>query len=551
MRAAAALMLVFGVGGVASARQPKERHGKVVYATAQRAYFDKGRLDGLRAGDSVKLLRGKAAPLSCALEMVGDHSASCAATGARAGDAFVFEAAPTAGEARAAAQLPPLVSEADRARGGAEIARQPYAKVDADRPERGGGHGVALAEASIGHASWMTFSGDSFHQERVQISLAGAELGWAGFRAFAQLTALHWTSQPANARFRPTDDTQLYVYEAEVASREIGRPFALAFGRVWPWGVPGLAAIDGAQVAWRSRSGEHEIGVFGGGLPDPVTLEPAFDRWIGGVYAAGTYARTDSLLRLVRYEGRIATREVPNVGTKTDTDLLGQAWITRWLDAGAETRIALAGVGGAAVEAARVNVSARALDKLRVDAGMRYLARKTVDDDGLGLDPFGDAGWIIGEGDATWNAASWFALSVVGGAAQDDASSRSREYVGPELGLPRLLGRFGGLSLGYLEERGWDEGRSAWAQTALHPAERLQLILRGSYSEDQFAVPTGSTTLREVSIFANVDARLRRWLAIRGFAMARFAVAGVGAGGEGGFSAPAGLDFAVDLVGEL
>ena len=60
-----------------------------------------------------------------------------------------------------------------------------------------------------------------------------------------------------------------------------------------------------------------------------------------------------------------------------------------------------------------------------------------------------------------------------------------------------------------------------------------------------------STTLREVSIFANVDARLRRWLAIRGFAMARFAVAGVGAGGEGGFSAPAGLDFAVDLVGEL
>ena len=553
MRAAAVLIALLALGGLASARQPKERRGKVVYATAQRAYLDKGKFDGLRAGDIVKMLQGKSSGATCTIEIAGDHTASCAIAGARSGDAFIFEVTAEVGAGTPVKPLPAIVSEADRARGSAEVAHTPYAKVDGDRPESGGVRGVPLVEASIGHASWMTFSGNSFHEERVDLSLAGADLNWAGFRAFARLTAIQWTSRPASTRFRPSQDTQVNVWEAELASREVGRPFALAFGRVWPWGIPGLAALDGAQVGWRSQSGATEAGVFGGGLPDPITLEPAFDRWIAGAYASGTVVPADSLLRLLRYEGRVATRNVPNLGNKTDMELLGQAWITRWLDAGAETRIALRGADGSgpSIEALRFNTSARALDKLRVDAGLRYLSRKTIDDDGLGLDPFGEAGWVVAEGDMTWNAASWLTLSVIGGAAQDDASSRDREFIGPELGLPRLLGRFGGLSLGYLEERGWDEGRSTWAQLALQPVERMRLILRASYFEDRFALATGSNTVREIGAFADAEARLRRWLLIRGFAVARVAVDGVGAGGEGGAGRPAGVDFAIDLAGQL
>ena len=57
--------------------------------------------------------------------------------------------------------------------------------------------------------------------------------------------------------------------------------------------------------------------------------------------------------------------------------------------------------------------------------------------------------------------------------------------MGPELGVPRLFGAVGGLTLGYQESLGWLGGRTIYAQSALHFGERWRVLAHVALALDR------------------------------------------------------------------
>ena len=135
---------------------------------------------------------------------------------------------------------------------------------------------------------------------------------------------------------RPDEPTQLYVWEAELARRPAQGGLALALGRVRPWSAPGSSIIDGVQAGWRARS-NVEFGVFGGGVPDPGTLAPSFERHTAGAYLAfQSTGDASSVVRYVRQETRFAYSNSPELGRRVEAEALAQMSLGRTLDLGAE-----------------------------------------------------------------------------------------------------------------------------------------------------------------------------------------------------------------------
>jgi hypothetical protein len=121
------------------------------------------------------------------------------------------------------------------------------------------------------------------------------------------------------------------------------------------------------------------------------------------------------------------------------------------------------------------------------------------------------------EASATWSQGSAFRLTLLGGTAKDLQTGLDRSWVGPMLDLPRLLFARGGISLGYLEELGWSDGRSAWVQAVGRPWSRLRLLARVSWShaaalavmQDEFGVSLGAVAdlTRALSLRLTVNTR--------------------------------------------
>jgi hypothetical protein len=487
----------------------------LVQVLAGRAYLDRGTADGLREGQSLSLSRNGRPIGTCALDSVAEHHASCEAPFARKGDFYPLRpaASPPALVAKPVAPLsePELASR----RAALEGAAVPLveAKVSAAPPAlRGAVVGVDLA-----HASYATLDGGggSYHQERVDVELRGVTIG-QGFRAFVSLSALRWT-QPANARFRPDAPTQLYVREGELSSRTPGRSWTFSAGRVQPLAAPGLYALDGVQGGWRNSQGTAEVGVYGGLLPDAVTLAPTL-RATGGAYwsLASAGGERDSA-HLVRHEGRIAFITGGNLAQRFEAEGLVQASLAPAFDASADVKLA-AGGPGPLLQAARLDLGLRAAPTLRLSGGYRFTGSR--DEALLSVDPiaYGGRSHHADLGGA-WDLTSGLTLSLAGGLAADLDSALTRGYVGPELSLPRAFGAVGGLSFSYLEQLGWSAGRMAAAQASLLLWRRVQLVGRLSYFME---LPQGAAAYnQEGGLFAYASAPLTSWLALRLSALAR------------------------------
>jgi hypothetical protein len=143
-----------------------------------------------------------------------------------------------------------------------------------------------------------------------------------------------------------------------------------------------------------------------------------------------------------------------------------------------------------------------------------------------------------GRSDAADGWASWdvwiFRVGASGGFSRDAVSKLDRTWVGPEIGLPRLFGGRLGITAGYHEERGWLEGRSAWAQAAFRQGERFHLLARGTWAHARPALADGD----EFGLLASASVELGRGFGVRASALARTAAS---LGEEGGGSAPFGL----------
>ncbi|MGC4114755.1 MAG: hypothetical protein QM765_09125 [Myxococcales bacterium] len=503
----AAAVLVLGLGEAWAAP------GKVVSASASRAYLDRGGADGLAVGAVVAITRGGDPAGKCEVEEVADHYARCKGAGLRPGDRFEVK---NAGQARtgpaAVEPMPAPPSPAELAARNAALSAAPVPKV-AFVATLGPAPAEGLnlhSDAAWTHTSWLSSGGAGFHNERVDLAVRGLEIA-GGFRVWADLSFVQYESRPENARYRPGGGTFLYVRELAVAQREIGNPYALAAGRVRPWHAPGVPMLDGAQAGWRSRDGTLEVGVFGGELPD-VKILSFQEAYIAGAYwSVDHFGAPGDAVRVVRHEGRLSVAGGADFQTRLEAEAAVQAAFWRSLDLGLSARAAYADARGATLDGFRVDFGGRPTSTLRIFGGYRYEGIHDVEL--AAVDPAYRGAGQHADLSALWDVVPALSLGLSGGFAHDAEVGRARGYVGPELGLPQLFGARGGLTVGYAEEFGWTGGRTGWLQAALLPSPRWRVLARASYFQD---VPGGGAPdTHEVGLAASLDAPLVTWLSLR------------------------------------
>jgi hypothetical protein len=468
---AAAVLSLLLVPGAAHAL----KDGWVVQVTAARAYLDAGSDDGLAPGAEISLRRAGVEVARCRIEALSARSAACTAPGARVGDTFTLPVLAASEEARL---LPPLTSAEQLKAQAAALSAARVTLVDYAAPPRASiAASQAVATVEVGEATWFASSGTPYTATRASVALHGAELG-RGFRADVDAFAVHWSSRPAApvTRFRPSDASQLYVWQAAV-SREPGADgLSVAAGRVLPWRIPGATILDGAMAGW--RLGAVEVGAFGGLVPDPMTLGITTDRSTAGGY--WVFDRRFTGGSGVRDEGRLAFVHSPELGSRFEAETRAVGWYGRAVDLSGSARF---GLGGAAtapgrLDAARFELGLRPAPSFRVAGWFAY--------DGLDVASATEPAVLPGhgrraEGSVAWEPGSW-RLTILGGTATDSASALHRSWVGPIVDWPRLFGARGGLSAGYLEEMGWSDGRSAWVQLLARPWSPLRLFARLSWT---------------------------------------------------------------------
>ncbi|MBI5549395.1 MAG: hypothetical protein HY901_36375 [Deltaproteobacteria bacterium] len=510
-----ALLMLLGAIGLpllARAAAANGGGGQVVSSSGTRAYLDRGAADGLAPGQSITLRRQGEVAGRCEVEEVAEHFARCRGAGLRPGDRFQLSWAgpPVAASAPGGVLVPDPAEVVQARRTALEAAPVPkvaFTGVSA----RGAPAGAQLhAEAAYTHSSWVSADSSGFHGERVDAALRGLELG-KGFRVWTDLTAVQWISRPDTTRYRPGASTQLFVRELSIAWREQGVPFTFAAGRVRPWHVPGVMLFDGAQAAWRTRSGSAEVGVFGGELPDVRTLAPQ-EAWLaGGYWSVQRLGGVGEAMRVLRHEARVSVVDGVDLPRRLEAETLLQVALWHSLDVGADARIGWDEQRGFGLDAARADLGVRPADSLRISGGYRYDGIRNpelaaVDFQYRGSGHHADLS-------ASWDVTRQITLGASGGWAEDVEQDLSRGFIGPQLGFPRLFGDVGGLSLGYAEEIGWASGRTGWLQAAFTPAQRWRVLARLSYVQDSFE---GAEAQRDLGMFLIASAPLvSSWLSVR------------------------------------
>lgn len=501
--------------------------GQVVHVTAARAYLDAGADDGLAEGTALELRRGAAVAGRCTVDLVAPHHSSCAATGLRPGDTFRFAAASLPAEPR---PLPPPPAEAVLERRLAAVVAAPLPLVEFKAtPGAAAAPRARTAEVTVRGDVWHASTAGTSNRAAVDLVVRDAELG-AGLRLDLDARAERWIRRDA-PRFRPRDDTQLYLWQAQLTATP-GRTLLLAAGRVLPWSIPGATVFDGAMAGVHRTFGElrAEAGAFGGLVPEPDTTEPTSSRATGGGY--WILDRTLGRGAALRQEGRVAVVRSPELGTRVEGSLTGRLFLRR-LDLSGEAHL---GTGGdvdakGKLDGARVDLALRPVDGLLVGGSFRHAGLAWPQP----LDPPAFPGRSrAADGFASVDLARWLRLGATGGLSRDVGSGLDRRWVGPELSLPRLLGARGGLTLGYLEESGWLEGRSAYAQLTARLAA-LRLLLRGSWAHERSL----GEDRHDLGLLASMFADLGRHVALRLSVMGRGAIDPTA--GEGGSSTPYGV----------
>ena len=518
---------------------PHERRpgiATVTYATARRAYLDTGTRGGLASGAEIRLERGGRPGATCRLEVVGENEATCVGTGVRVGDTVALQPPPAPPPPR---PLPPLVAPAELARRRVAMASVVFQKVDFKATQASVPmvefHG---SEISLGHATWAAYGAGPTQLERLDVALRGVPVA-GGIRAYLDLTAQRWTRRDGS-RFRPDEQNQLYVWEAELAARDPGNPLVLSLGRVRPWSAPGATIFDGAQAGWRP-TGRSEIGIFGGGIPDPQTLSPTLARRTGGLYLALEQSGRSGIL--VREEARLAAVQSPELGRRLEAEAEGQVYLGRAVQGSANLRF---GIGDSAapgkLDAARVDLSLRPVDRVALLGSYRYVGL-----DSAVLSPTGVATGLAPSRHADLAVAvdptSWLTVSAAGGHSRDLSVGVQRNWFGPELSLPRLLGGRASVGAGWHEETGWVGGRDVFLQLAGQPTSWLRLLSRFSYFRDTH---TGNIPGDEGGLFLNAAADLAHWLSLRLSVLTRISLR---RGDVAPGSRADGLAGQVDLVG--
>jgi hypothetical protein len=269
------------------------RVAHITYLTPEAAYVDAGRLDGLREGARVTVLRAGASIATLTVSYLASHQASCRIDSTTAslavGDLVRFIAvAPPADStvlARAAAPAAPRRAPATALRGRAGVQ---YFLIQ----QRDGASG-RLSQPALD----LRLSGSPTGSPDVSVIL--------DVRARRSYTVLADGTTLSDGRGR--------VYQAAIAVRPVGSPLGIVAGRQFASNLGSIGLFDGVLADW-TRPG-WSAGAFGGAQPEPINLGFSSSVVEGGGYvqrhsAPGTVTRWALTLGLSgSYQAAHANRE--------------------------------------------------------------------------------------------------------------------------------------------------------------------------------------------------------------------------------------------------
>ncbi len=498
-----ALCMLATAAGTASVRE-----GHVVQATRSRVYLDAGAAEGLHAGAVLEIRRRGSTVGRCRIADLSDHRASCTGAAARTGDTFALAPETTPAEAPTLRATPLSAAARDAEKSALQAAALAPVEFRGAAKTVGFPGSAPTIDVELAHATWAASGTTPANEERLDVNARGVPLG-AGMELWLDLSARHWNRQAANTQFRPGAATQLYVWEAQVSARTEHALFG-SLGRINPWNAPGAPRIDGAQLGFRSQSG-NEIGLYGGAVPDPSTLTPGINRGTGGLFwGLQRRAIGESSIPILINQGRIAVVTTPEGGTRFEAESSGQASLFKLVDLSADVRVGAGGTASSGLEAVRVDLGAHPIAPLFVSAGFRYL--------GLALPQFASTGAPTGgpsrdlDATITYTVIAPLQISAAAGESHDLSTGMQRAWFGPDVALPTLFGARGGLIVGYREERGWLAGRSAWLQATTKPVTWLRLLARLSWTQD---TRPDVGTEQSVGLFASAAARVGEHVDLR------------------------------------
>jgi hypothetical protein len=502
---------------------PPERgdEGSVVQVRADGAFLDRGAADGLAVGARLRLLRKGRAAAGCTVTHLADHGAFCSGEGLQPSDTFKFSAP----DEKAPKRLPPLPTELELSRQAAALERfgAPLVEYAAARPSRPAAVRARLLEVAYRHTTWTTAGApdSAFHLEALDIAVRGFQ-PHRDWRLSLDLGVRLYSGRPAAFRDPVVSPIRLHVREAEVEWDGPSLAWRLAAGRVWARNVPGLAALDGVQGAWKAAPG-LEVGAFAGLLPEALTAGISTERWTAGAWQSFEWRGTGAV-KLFREAVRAAAVGRPE--PRGEVELFAQASFEHPLDIEAAARVGF-GDGPFMLDAARLAVGWRPHSSVHLQVSGRYTGRLLYEV----VTPLAPATGVPAlhlDGGAGWEPLSGLIIAARAGFARDFDAQLSRFYAGPELALPRLFGGLGGVRATWLEETGHQGRRAVWLTADLELFELARLWTRLSWTQQTPTEGTGAFAAHEVGAQFAVDFQLPMGFGLTASAQVRHGVGGAG-----------------------
>lgn len=227
-----------------------QRVAHITYLTADAAYIDAGRLDGLREGARVAVVRGGASIATLTVSYLASHQASCNIDSTTAplavGDLVRFMAAAPPRDSSAAARAAPAATPRSRS-------------PNALRGRVG---------VQYFHIQQRDGTSGRFSQPAADLRLSGSPTGSPDFTVTLDVRARR--SYTVMADGTTLSDNRGRVYQAAVAFRQPGSSVGIVAGRQIAGNLGSIGLFDGVLTDW-TRPG-WSAGLFAGAQPEPINL---------------------------------------------------------------------------------------------------------------------------------------------------------------------------------------------------------------------------------------------------------------------------------------
>ena len=463
--------------------------GEVVYHTRARAYLNKGAVDGLHTGMLLQL-RHRGKTYSCRIDGVATSFATCPRGKVITGAVFSLPKVQPRVVAFPSRRSPkPTRSTLRRWRqtlADAAFEKVRYRNADTTPDVRIGTFYAAGETTSSRNVAW--------YQSGVGLALPPQRIG-NGWRAAA---AAQLRLQDGLQNRVLAADRQPRVYLGQLLlEHDVGKHLVLRSGRFLPYRAPGTPSIDGVQIGWHATQRDVEFGVYAGSqsgiLRTPRQISAnTLGLYVGGNAHGQTGLRGEVRLAMVRYARSLRVELEPLLG-------LSAGGITVRLGG------AVAHDGSPMLNKGSLAVGWRLGETLALNAEARYLHPAT-------MTPFVAAPYRPslpsqrGTLRGLWHPSDWVQVHLHA-TVVSAGEAWQRLQAGSDIELPRLLGSFAGVALGYRQALGWINSRSVRARLfGIGGGLSWQLI--GSYNTNTTS-PSQRTLYTTASIQGTVAFALR------------------------------------------